>query len=90
VGLVAWVVVGFVAGVFARGVTHYDARTPPHARLGCLGTIAIGVIGGLIGGALTDAATGEGIGHFGLRSIGVAFLGAVLLLLVVQAISSRR
>ncbi len=89
-GVIGWIVMGFVAGVFARAVTNYDRRVPPTARLGCLGTIAIGVLGGLIGGALTDAATGDGIGDFGLRSIAVAFVGAVLLLMVVQAISSRR
>jgi uncharacterized membrane protein YeaQ/YmgE (transglycosylase-associated protein family) len=90
VGLVAWIVVGLVAGALARAVTGYNDRTPPSARLGCLGTIAVGVLGGLVGGALTSAATGDGIGDFGLRSIVVAFLGAVLLLLVVQALSGRR
>jgi uncharacterized membrane protein YeaQ/YmgE (transglycosylase-associated protein family) len=63
---------------------------PERAQLGCLGTIAIGVLGGLIGGALTAAATGEKITHFGVKSIVIAFLGAVLLLLVVQAIATRR
>ena len=89
-GLFAWIVVGFVAGAFARSVTRFDRRHDPAVRLGCLGTIAVGVLGGLIGGALTNAATGDGIGDFGLRSIVVAFLGAVLLLLVVQAITGRR
>lgn len=89
-GVIGWIVVGFVAGVFAKAVTRYDERVPKHAQLGCLGTIAVGVLGGLIGGALTAAATGEKITHFGLRSIVIAFLGAVLLLLVVQAVSSRR
>jgi len=90
VSVLGWIVVGFVAGVFAKAVTRYDRRTPAHARIGCLGTIAIGVLGGLIGGALSAAATGEKITHFGLRSIAIAFVGAVLLLLVVEAITARR
>ena len=89
-GLLGWIVVGFIAGALARGVTRFDRSVPPHARLGCLGTIAVGVLGGLVGGALTSAATGEGIEHFGLRSIGVAFVGAVGLLLIVQGLSRPR
>lgn len=89
-GIIGWIVVGFVAGVFAKAVTRYDARVPAHARLGCLGTIAVGVLGGLIGGALTAAATGEKITRFGVKSIAIAFVGAVLLLLVVQAVATRR
>ena len=49
-------------------------------NLGCLGTIVVGVLGGLIGGALFNAAGDEGIGDFGLRSMFVAFVGAVVLL----------
>ena len=46
-------------------------------NLGCLGTIVVGVVGGLLGGALFNAAGDHGIGDFGLRSMFVAFVGAV-------------
>ncbi len=54
-GVLGWVVVGFVAGAFARTLTGTGGR------LGCLGTIVVGVVGGLIGGALFNAAGAGGI-----------------------------
>ena len=39
----SWIVVGFVAGVLAKLVTGQD-------RPGCLGTIFVGILGGLLGG----------------------------------------
>ena len=74
-GLLGWIVVGFVAGALAREVTGGGWN------LGCLGTIVVGVVGGLIGGWLFSLAGDEGIGDFGLRSMFVAFVGAVVLLL---------
>ena len=81
--LVGWIVVGFVAGALARAVTGGGWN------LGCLGTIVVGVAGGLIGGTLFNAAGDEGIGDFGLRSIFVAFVGAVVLLALVGLASGR-
>ena len=88
-GLLGWIVVGLTAGVFARGATRFNKNTPRRAQLGCIATISVGVLGGLLAGALANAATGEGIEHFGLRSIFVAFVGAVFLLLAVQALAGR-
>ncbi len=68
----SWIVVGFVAGLFAKAVTG--------RRLGCLGTILIGILGGLLGGVLFKAAGGGGINSFSLYSILVAFVGATILL----------
>jgi uncharacterized membrane protein YeaQ/YmgE (transglycosylase-associated protein family) len=82
-GLLGWIVVGFVAGALARMVTGGGWN------LGCLGTIAVGVAGGLIGGWLFSLAGNEGIGEFGLRSMFVAFVGAVVLLLLVAAVTGR-
>ena len=61
----------------------------PGWNLGCIGTIVVGVLGGLIGGALFNWAGGDGIGDFGLRSMFVAFVGAVLLLTLVGLVSGR-
>ena len=90
-GILGWVVVGFVAGAFAKPVAARLVRRggDPGWNIGCLGTIAIGVLGGLIGGALFSWAGGEGIGSFGLRSMFVAFVGAVLLLLIVGLVGGR-
>ena len=80
--IVAWIVVGLVAGVLARWIVHDD-------RSGCLYTLAVGVLGALIGGALMQASGRSGINEFSLRSLLVAAIGAVLLLLVLQAIGGR-
>ncbi len=58
-------------------------------NLGCFGTILIGVAGGLMGGMLFNLAGDEGIGDFGLRSMFVAFVGAVVLLLIVGLATGR-
>jgi len=81
--LIAWIVVGLVAGLLARWIVGDD-------KTGCIYTIAVGVLGAFIGGALMNAAGKRGINDFDLRSILVAALGSVLLLLVLQAIGGRK
>jgi uncharacterized membrane protein YeaQ/YmgE (transglycosylase-associated protein family) len=80
--LLAWLVVGFIAGALARRITGSRKR-------GCLATIAVGVVGAFVGGALFRLATGEdtaAFDEFDLGSVLVALLGAVVLLLVLDAI----
>jgi len=80
--LLAWIVVGLLAGGIARFVVRDD-------RTGCLYTMAVGVLGALIGGALMQAAGRRGVTDFDGRSVLVSAVGAVLLLLVLQAIGGR-
>ena len=82
VGPLSWVIVGLLAGLVARWIVKDD-------RTGCIYTIVVGVLGALIGGALMAAAGEDGLGDFSIRTLLVAVAGAVLLLLVLQAISSR-
>ena len=91
-GILGWIVVGLVAGACAKPVAAALVRKgeDPGWDIGCLGTIAVGVLGGLIGGALFNWAGGDGIGDFGLRSMFVAFVGAVLFLVIVGLLSGRR
>jgi uncharacterized membrane protein YeaQ/YmgE (transglycosylase-associated protein family) len=79
----AWVFVGLIAGFLGRHITGDE-------KSGCLYSTAVGVLGALIGGALMQAAGNKGVTEFDLRSVLVATLGAVLLLLVLQAISGRK
>jgi uncharacterized membrane protein YeaQ/YmgE (transglycosylase-associated protein family) len=82
VSILSWIVVGFVAGLLARWIVRDD-------RSGCLYTIAVGVLGALIGGALMQWAGHQGVDELDIRSILVAALGAILLLLVLGAIRGR-
>ncbi|HEX6419062.1 MAG TPA: GlsB/YeaQ/YmgE family stress response membrane protein [Acidimicrobiales bacterium] len=82
--VLGWLVVGFLAGGLARWITGARHR-------GCLATIAIGIAGAFIGGALYRLATGDEtspLDEFDLGSVLVALLGAVILLLVLEAIGS--
>jgi len=82
VSFLAWIVVGLFAGLLARWITRDD-------RSGCIYTVAVGVIGAMIGGALMQAAGKKGIAELDLRAVLVSALGAVVLLLLLQAISGR-
>ncbi len=80
--LLGWIVVGLLAGGLARWIVKDD-------RTGCIYTMIIGVLGAIIGGGLMSLIDAEGVDDFSLRSIGVAAIGAVLLLLVLQALAGR-
>jgi uncharacterized membrane protein YeaQ/YmgE (transglycosylase-associated protein family) len=82
-GIIGWIVVGLLAGGLARWVVKDD-------RTGCVYTMVIGVLGALIGGGLMSAIDEEGVDELSLRSVLVAALGAILLLLVLQALAGRR
>jgi uncharacterized membrane protein YeaQ/YmgE (transglycosylase-associated protein family) len=83
VSFIGWIVVGLVAGGLARWIVKDD-------RAGCIYTMVVGVLGALIGGGLMAAIDEDGVDDFSLRSILVAAVGAVLLLLVLQALAGRR
>jgi uncharacterized membrane protein YeaQ/YmgE (transglycosylase-associated protein family) len=81
--ILAWIVVGLIAGFLAGVVVKGGG-------FGLIGDIVVGVIGGLLGGWIS-----VNLLHFGsmtginLESILVAFVGAVILLLVLRLIRRR-
>ena len=76
-GVLAWIVVGLLAGTLASAAIGAEKQ-------GCLYRTAVGILGGVIGGALFNAAGERGITDFGLWSLLVAFVGACALLLLLQ------
>jgi uncharacterized membrane protein YeaQ/YmgE (transglycosylase-associated protein family) len=76
----SWIVVGFVAGACAKAVTGVRGA-------GCLGTVVIGILGGLLGGAVFQLAGDDGINEFSLYSLLVAFIGATVLLFLWGALT---
>ena len=80
-GIVAWIVVGLVAGWLA-------GRVMRGRGYGIVGDLIVGLLGALVGGFLAGLIIQGSVGLIG--SIIVAFLGAVVLLAVLRAISGGR
>ncbi|MBK8020044.1 MAG: GlsB/YeaQ/YmgE family stress response membrane protein [Chloroflexi bacterium] len=81
-GLIAWLVVGGIAGWLASKVIS--------SGLGLIGNILVGIVGGFIGGFLFHAIGEPGMTGFSLWSVFVAFIGAVVLLYAIRLVSGRR
>lgn len=84
-GVISWVLFGLLAGFVAR------ALTPGRQAIGCLPTLAVGLVGALIGGLVGNVVFGHKV-HFGwhLGPFLLAVLGAIVLLLALEALSGRR
>ncbi|EWC59670.1 Transglycosylase-associated protein [Actinokineospora spheciospongiae] len=85
-GFFAWVVFGAIAGWAANLVVGGRDRR----RQGCLVSVLVGVVGAALGGLLHRLLTGrEMTFEFDFPSLGVAALGAVVLLAVLRAVQGR-
>ena len=84
-GILAWIVVGLIAGWLAGMVMRGGGY-------GLIGDIVIGIVGALLGGwiATTFLHVAGGMTGINLYSILVAFAGAVVLLILVRLVSGRR
>jgi uncharacterized membrane protein YeaQ/YmgE (transglycosylase-associated protein family) len=84
VSIVGWILFGLLAGAVARLVT------PGRQSIGCFGTLAVGVVGALLGGLVGEAVFEDEI-EFGwdLKPFLLAVAGAVVLLLGLNALSRR-
>ena len=82
-GIIAYLVVGLIAGWLAGMVMGGRGY-------GVLGNIVVGVIGALLGGFIGSALFGWDVTGFNIGSILLAFLGAVVLLLILRAIPGKQ
>lgn len=81
--IIAWVLVGLVAGAIARLIV--PARQP----LGWGGTIVLGLGGSLLGGWLATVVL-EDNGEFSPAGLLGSIVGAVLILLILRVLARRR
>ena len=76
-GILAWIVLGLVAGFLAK------LLMPGQGPAGFVVTILLGIVGALVGGYLGSHVFGlEDVTGFDLRGVGLAVGGAVLVLFV--------
>jgi uncharacterized membrane protein YeaQ/YmgE (transglycosylase-associated protein family) len=83
-GFLAWIVVGLIAGILAKWAI------PGEGPGGLIGDLVVGMVGALLGGWIFNAFGSAGATGINLYSILVAFIGAVVLLLILRAFSRRR
>ena len=81
-GWVAWLIVGAVAGWLASRVMRTGQ--------GLLTDILLGIVGAFIGGFLFNQFGTVGVTGFNVWSIFVAFVGSIVLLMVIRLFSGRR
>jgi uncharacterized membrane protein YeaQ/YmgE (transglycosylase-associated protein family) len=82
-GILALLVFGAIAGWLASIIAGSNART------GLISNIIIGIAGAFIGSYIAQLLGYGGVGGFNLRSMVVAVIGSVLLLLVLNLFRRR-
>ena len=84
-GILAWIVVGLIAGWLASLVMRGGGS-------GILGDIILGMVGALVGGFLASSILGvaDPVSGINVTTIIVAFIGAVIVITIVRALSHGR
>lgn len=76
-GILAWIIIGGLAGWMASMVMKTEAS------MGIFANILVGIVGAFVGGFLFSIFGGVGLTGFNLYSLMIATLGSVVLLWVV-------
>lgn len=82
-GIIGWIIIGALAGWIASMITKNNKQ------MGAGLNILVGIIGGFIGGFIMNLLGGSGITGFNVWSLLVAIIGAVVLLLIINAIKRK-
>jgi uncharacterized membrane protein YeaQ/YmgE (transglycosylase-associated protein family) len=83
-GILFWIIFGGLVGWVASLVMGTDSQQ------GIILNIVVGVIGAFIGGWLAGVMGGTGVTGFNLYSFAVATIGAIVLIVIVKAVTGRR
>jgi uncharacterized membrane protein YeaQ/YmgE (transglycosylase-associated protein family) len=84
VGVLSWILFGLIVGILAKFFM------PGQGPGGCIATVVIGIVGAAVGGFIgTQLGFGD-INGFDLRSMFLAVIGGIVVLLIYGAISNRR
>ena len=79
-GIFGWIIIGLLAGAIA------GFFVPGRERMGCIGTMLIGIVGGLLGGWLWVNVLNQDEASGWLGALIIAVLGSILVLAVIKAV----
>jgi uncharacterized membrane protein YeaQ/YmgE (transglycosylase-associated protein family) len=83
-GILAWIILGGIAGWLASKVMNTDAEQ------GIIANVVVGIIGAMIGGFVWGALGGDGAVNFSLAGLLIATGGAIILLFLYKMIAGKR
>lgn len=81
-GLIAWLLVGLIAGLLAR------ALVPGRDAMGLGATLLLGLVGSLVGGLLFNFLAGRGL-EIGPAGLIGSVIGAMIALIILRASRGR-
>ena len=82
-GIITWIIFGLIAGIIAKLIM--PGRDPG----GFIVTTILGIVGAVIGGWIGTALGLGSVNQFDLRSLFIAVIGAIVLLLIYRAVRGR-
>jgi len=88
VGILAWILFGLIAGAIAQ-ILLPGEDPGGGGFMGVLITIVIGIVGAFVGGIIGALLGFGGVTEFDLRSMAIAVVGAIVLLLVWRLIARQ-
>ena len=80
-GFFGWIIIGLLAGALA------GFFVPGRERLGCIGTMLVGIVGGFIGGFLWVNVLNQDEASGWLGALVIATIGAIIVLFVLRSMS---
>lgn len=83
-GILRWIIIGALAGWIASIITGNNRQ------MGAIKNISAGIVGAFVGGLVMNLLGGSGVTGFNLWSLLVATGGAVVLLLIINAVSRKK
>ncbi len=86
-GLLTWILIGLVAGLLAEFILGGGSGI---GLRGIVITTLLGVVGAIVGGFVSVALGYGDVTGFNVRSLVIATLGAIAVIVVVRAVSSGR
>lgn len=85
--IIAWVVLGLIAGAIAKAIY------PGHQGGGILATMLLGIVGAFVGGTLFSVLSGKGLAiasaGFSIPGIITAIIGAMIAIFIWSLITRR-
>jgi uncharacterized membrane protein YeaQ/YmgE (transglycosylase-associated protein family) len=82
-GIIAWLILGLVAGFLGSKIINKSGE-------GVLVDILLGIVGAVVGGFVFTFFGAAGVTGFNIYSLVVATVGAVIVLVIYHAIAGRR